>query len=166
MRRKGFTLVELILVVSILGILAALVVPAYQGQASEAKMSAAKSNLHALRGQIELYKMHHNATAPGYVDGAAATIDTMQLQLTGTTTPGGQTSANKVPTAPFVLGPYMKKTPVNPFNTFNTFSYVDEASAFAAAVDGKSGWLYKKETGEVRLNFVGTDKEGVAYVTY
>jgi len=132
MREKGFTLVELLIVVAILGIMAAIVMPTFQGNVAQAKESASKSNLATLRTQIELYKLQHNGYPPGYVNGGAAPIATMQLQLIGTTTVAGQ-----------------------------------EATAFSAAVDGtSSGWLYKMETGEIVLNWTGTDSEGVAYYDY
>ena len=61
----------------------------------------------------------------------------------------------------------MKKIPENPFNGLNTIAYVAEATAFSTVADGSSsGWLYKKETGEVVLNWTGTDKKGVAYYDY
>ncbi len=167
MREKGFTLVELLIVVAILGIMAAIVMPTFQGNVAQAKESASKSNLATLRTQIELYKLQHNGYPPGYVNGGAAPIATMQLQLIGTTTVAGQASPSTVPTDPFLYGPYVKKIPKNPFNNLDTITYVAEATAFSAAVDGtSSGWLYKMETGEIVLNWTGTDSEGVAYYDY
>ncbi|MFH1717122.1 MAG: hypothetical protein ABIF19_07210, partial [Planctomycetota bacterium] len=72
-----------------------------------------------------------------------------------------------VPSAPFLYGPYLKKIPENPFNKLSTIAYVAEATAFSAAADGtSSGWLYKKETGEMAINWTGTDSGGVAYYNY
>jgi general secretion pathway protein G len=167
MKRKGFTLVEILLVVSILGILAAIVLPSFQDNVSQAKESAAKSNLATMRTQIQMYKIQHNGVPPGYVDGAAAPIATMQLQLTGTTTLTGQASPNTAPSAPFNFGPYIKKIPENPFNGLSTIAYVAEATDFSAAVDGtSSGWLYKKETCELALNWTGADSKGVNFYDY
>ena len=167
MKKKGFTLVELILVITILGILAALVMPTFQGNIATAKESAAKSDLMALRTQIELYKMQHKQYPPGYANGAGTSVDTLVLQLVGTTTVTGLASPDTVPANPFLYGPYMKKIPPNPFNKLATIAYVDVGTAFSAVVDGtSSGWLYKKETAEIVMNWPGADKEGVNYYDY
>jgi general secretion pathway protein G len=167
MKKKAFTLVELILVITILGILAALVLPTFQGNVVTAKESAAKSDLMTLRAQIEVYKLQHNQYPPGYVNGSGAPIATVTLQLIGTTTVAGQASPSTIPSDPFLYGPYLKSIPKNPFNDLNTIAYVDVATAFSAAVDGtSSGWLYKKETAEVVLNWTGADSKGVNYYDY
>ncbi len=167
MRKKGFTLIEVILVVTILGILAALVLPTFSDHASSAKEAAAKSDLMTIRSQIELYKLQHNGVAPGYVGGVAASVDVLALQFVGTSAVNGAASSSTIPTNPFIYGPYLKKIPANPFNNLSTIAYVAQGTAFSAAVNGtSSGWLYKKETGEFVINWTGTDGEGVAYYSY
>lgn len=167
MREEAFTLIEVILVVTILGILAAVVLPTFSDHAANAKESAAKANLMTIRSQIELYKLQHNGIPPGYVDGVGAPVAMVELQLIGTSAVGGAASPNTIPAAPFLYGPYLRKIPKNPFNNLSTIAYVAEATAFSAAVDGtSSGWLYKKETGEFGINWTGTDHEGVAFYNY
>ncbi len=167
MKRKAFTLIEVILVVTILGILAALVIPTFQEHIAKARESAAKSSLSTMRTQIELYKLHHKGALPGYVNGAGAPVAFVPLQFTGTTTETGQASPSTVPTDPFLFGPYLKKMPENRFNGLSNIAYVNQATAFSDAVDGtSSGWLYKKETGEFRLNWTGTDSEGIYFYDY
>ena len=55
LRRKGFTLVELLIVVLILGALATIAVPRIIGQSKTTKISACKSNVDILNTQIEMY---------------------------------------------------------------------------------------------------------------
>ena len=167
MRKKGFTLVEMIIVVAILGIMAAIVIPQFRGNMVQAKDSASMTNLATIRTQIELYALQHNGFPPGYVGGAGATLAVLELQFIGTTTVTGLASPATVPADPFVYGPYMKKIPKNPFNGLSTITYVAAAAAFSTAVDGtSSGWLYKKETGEFVLNWTGTDIKGTPYYDY
>ena len=54
--RRGFTLIEILIVVVILGILAAVVVPQFTNASDDANDAAVRSQLQTLRGQIELYR--------------------------------------------------------------------------------------------------------------
>jgi len=64
----GFSIVELIIVVAVLGILAALVVPQFHGYSVDAKESVAKEGLRMLRSGIEIYTAQNTGIPPGYVD--------------------------------------------------------------------------------------------------
>ena len=168
MKKKAFTLVEIILVVTILGILAAVVLPTFQNHATSAKESAAKTNLMTIRSQIELYKLQHNGYTPGYVNKTAGT-DTavIERQLVGISRADGLSSTATVPTVALPYGPYLRKIPKNSFNNLSTISVVPLATAFASVANGtSSGWLYKVETGEFGINWTGTDSQNVAFYNY
>ncbi|MHC4642177.1 MAG: type IV pilin protein [Planctomycetota bacterium] len=161
MKIKAFTLYEVVVVVVLLGILAAILVPTLQGHTMSARESAVKDCLMTMRTQIQLYKMEHDGFLPGYVNGAGAPTATLQLQFIGTTTVLGLASPSKVPSAPFIYGPYVMKLPENPFNNRTDIKYVPEGTDFSFAVNSStSGWLYKKETGEFVINWHGTDSKG------
>ena len=62
--KSGFTLVEILIVVVILGILAAVVIPQFTNASTEAKESCLKSDLRTMRSQIELYEIKNNDAHP------------------------------------------------------------------------------------------------------
>jgi general secretion pathway protein G len=162
MKNKAFTLVEIILVVTILGILGAVVLPGFQNHAAKAKESAVKSNLTTIRSQLEIYKLQHSGVPPGYKDGAEASIQTLMLQLTATSSVTGAVSESKMPVDPFLYGPYLKKIPENLYNGLSTIAYVNAETDFSAAADGtSSGWLYKRETSGFHVNWNGNDTSGL-----
>lgn len=171
MSRKAFTLVELMIVVAILGILAAIVIPQIQGNTMQAKESAVKDTLRTWRNQIELYKLQHNGLAPGYIIigtlPVGASDAKLRDQFIGTSTLTGDSVSSQNPVAPYLYGPYLKSIPINPYNNLNTITYVSSGTLFSAVADGtSSGWLYKKETAEIRVNWTGTDRMGVNYTDY
>ena len=63
-RRRGFTLIEILIVVVILGILAAIVIPQFTNAAQDASASSARSQLQTMRSQIELYRIQNNGQIP------------------------------------------------------------------------------------------------------
>lgn len=58
--KRAFTLIEILIVVVILGILAAIVIPQFTSAADDAQVSSAKSQLQTARAQIELYRFTEN----------------------------------------------------------------------------------------------------------
>lgn len=101
MVRKGFTLVEILIVVVILGILAAIVIPQFTNASESAKASSALSQLQTIRSQIELYKNQHNGAEPDLITNWDQF--TSKTDVDGTLNPSG------------LYGPYMQQPSKNPF---------------------------------------------------
>ena len=140
-RNKGFTLVEILIVVIILGILAAIVIPQFTNASQDARKSSLASQLQTLRSQIELYKLQHGDTIPDIV--------TAWTPLTATSTYNSTT-----------FGPYMQAVPVNPLN--NSSVVVDGTGA--AAAGSACGFVYDKTGGTGHI--FGTDTNGTTITSY
>ncbi|HVP11573.1 MAG TPA: type II secretion system protein [Phycisphaerae bacterium] len=141
MRRSGFTLVELLIVVIILGILAAVVIPQFTDASTDTRSSSLAQNLQTIRQQIEVYRLQHAGSYP--------TVANFANQMTMTTDAAGSTTAG---TRPF--GPYMMSIPNNPFSNAN-----DVSSTVSS--DGTKGWFYDG-AGIFKANDGGTTN-GVAH---
>ena len=127
--RKGFTLVEILIVVIILGILAAIVIPQFADASGDAREASAKSLLQTVRSQVELYRMQHSDNYPtddGEPDGAWD-----WTKLTGVTNAAGGTPG----TGEKKYGPYLQQTPTNPFTNVAGVA-VDGTDTFDATVHG------------------------------
>ena len=136
--KKGFTLVEILIVVVILGILAAIVIPQFTEASTEARVSSLCSDLQTLRSQIELYKVQHNDIPP--------TLAAFEPQMIWTSDAAGNTSGDKVRQGVFILGPYLERVSENPFNHLTTLD------ASGVAGDGGGGWEYNEVTGEIHAD--------------
>ena len=66
--RSGFTLVELLMVVTILGILSAIVVKNFMGHGTEARIQATRTSITAIDESIQIFAMRHNGKLPDTLD--------------------------------------------------------------------------------------------------
>ena len=121
-RKSGFTLVEILIVVIILGILAAIVIPQFTNASTSARVASLQGQLQTLRSQIQLFKLQHNDVLPDLV-----TNQWNQLMSKTNVTGAVDTTATGI------YGPYLESTPSNPLNSNNT-----DAAAPGAGV----AWVY------------------------
>jgi len=146
--RAGFTLVELLIVVIILGILAAIVIPQVNGASAEAKESALRASLNTVRQAISLYRVQHNETYPGQ-----ANWTQLVTQLTTQTDASGAAGTK--------YGPYLRTAfPTNPLTSTADGKTVP---SMPATPSGTEAWIYATDVGELRANVAGTGPGGLDY---
>lgn len=115
--RKAFTLVEILIVVVILGILAAIVVPQFTNATQDAQAGNLSAQLDTLNNQLELYKARNQGTNP------------LDLQTGGQPVTPSATPPVWGPWDTMIAGGYLKGPPRNPAcpktGTINTPTYGD-----------------------------------------
>ena len=169
---KGFTLVELLIVVIILAILAAIVVPQFASSTDDAKISSLDTTLSNLRSALDFYYQQHSGRYPGLyseTDGttlagtAAAKVTAFNAQLSLYTDANGKTSTSK--TAVFKYGPYLKKPnlPANPVTTVATLVAIDTGTLGMVGDGAGGGWKFDVKTGQFIANDTNTDPSGLGY---
>jgi general secretion pathway protein G len=157
--KKGFTLVELLIVLIVLGIIAAVVVPTFQSYTRQAKEAIAKDHLRTLRAIIEIYAAKNGGVAPGYPNNnisEAPTEVAFKEQITITAAKESELKSS-------ILG-----CPENPFSGKKAVKIIANLTPFPSGPTetGIYGWIYKPATKNIRLNSKGVDLEGVAYFKY
>ena len=134
--RKAFTLIEILIVVVILGILAAIVIPQFTDASDQANVASMKSQLQTMRSQIELFRIQdvvaYNAWAP-ITAAAGAEWD------------------------PLISGDYLQAAPRNP---------ITNSTAVAAAPAVGGGWVWRDKDGagpSLLFNLYGVDEFGTEF---
>jgi general secretion pathway protein G len=145
LRQRGFTLIEVLIVVVIVSVLAAVIIPQFTDCSNDAKSSTLKHNLYTMRAQIEMYKCSHGGTVPTLQNSTLAQLISATDATGAMGTPG--------PTFPY--GPYIAggKFPINPFDQKNTVTATAVFPPTASTPDG--GWLYHQPSGQIAANTDG-----------
>lgn len=153
--KKGFTLVEILIVVIILGILAAIVIPQFTSASEDARKNSLTSQVQTLRSQIELYKLQHTSDSSELFD-TTTTDATTWAELTTATNPGGTFTA-----APKMCGPYLQTMPVNGLNNKSgVLVNATTTEATTGVISTTAGFVYNSATGK----FFALDKDGNLYL--
>jgi general secretion pathway protein G len=125
--QSGFTLIEIMVVVVILGILAALVVPQVMNRPDQAKVTVAKGDIKAIGAALDMYKLD-NFAYPSTQQGLDALVSR----------PSGNPPAKN-----WNKDGYLKKLPIDPWG--NPYQYLSPGSKggaydlYSLGADGKDG---------------------------
>lgn len=112
---EGFTLIEILLVVVIIGILAAVVVPNLGGKVGQAQTNAAKASVQAISMAVDLYELDNGK----YPDSLQSLINK-----------GSEINWN---------GPYLKKSEIPKDPWGNEFQYTKQGSSYTISSAGPDG---------------------------
>ena len=161
---KGFTLVELLIVVIIIGILAAVAIPQFSESSTDAKLAALDADLAAMRSAVELFYHEHGGAYPGVIQNHSAgggtpaahtsTADAWVKQLAMYSDSTGNTVDTKSSSYP--KGPYLRSVPKNPLAASGTdddgVTVTTDAGPMTADGTPTTGWKSSNITGRVIAN--------------
>jgi general secretion pathway protein G len=125
-KRLAFSLVELVVVVLIIGILAAVAAPRMFDTASDARDSATRASLGILRDAVELHRAQ-NGTYP--------TVANITTAL-----------------RPFIKGPFPRVQTTKVPTANQTATVIGSTADPIAPVAGTAGWVYNETNGDIAVN--------------
>jgi len=166
----AFTLVELLIVILIIGTLAAVAIPQFGDAAADAKVAALDQNLAAVRKAIDKYYVEHAGAYPGAIkvhgriegevmilEAHADFVDAFTKQMTMYSNAAGNTAQKKDERYPY--GPYLRTgVPPNPLpapgavGTEAAVAVTNDPKPLRANVNATTGWRMSSETGQFIAN--------------
>jgi general secretion pathway protein G len=144
---SGFTLIEMVVVVMIVGILAAMAAPRLFGTAGRANDGAVRQSLGVIRNAIETFAAQHAGAFPG-ANGQEATFKSdLTANLRGVNVP---------------------KCPVGAAKN-NAVRMMNGTASVAASINGSDAvqsWVYNYQTGDFNVNSTDPTSDGTTYDQY
>jgi prepilin-type N-terminal cleavage/methylation domain-containing protein len=162
-KQKGFTLVELMIVVAIIGVLAAVAIPKFADMLEKSREGATKGNLSAVKSAVSNYYADQQGVYPLTLDTATSTIGGVgytgfipnYIDLLPAVKVTGKYTANAA--ADQGKGPGIGNSAGSVF--------LGTHGGFSSGSTGK-GWKYNSGSGDVWVNSTMKDMSGKSYTVY
>ncbi len=160
-------MVEILIVVLLLGIIAAIALPRFSNATDMARASMLADDLRIIRMQIEVFKGQHRGVAPGYPNcdtSQAPTEAAFVTHMIKASKSNGETAEPNTPGFPH--GPYFQKMPSNPVNNKSSVEIIPDGGALPDAPDDSHGWIYQPSTMTFKADSSGQDENGKEFFDY
>ncbi len=152
LKQKGFTLIELMIVVAIIGILAAIAIPRFADMLEKSREGSTKGNLGSFKSAASIYYGDHEGVWPSQIIPTDATSYRFSQYLE--------------------VIPYVKVTGKFDQSSLSTTkpnqsgNAVSQVVMNAVPVEASSGWMYDSTTGNVYVNSTLKDSKSIPYSYY
>ncbi|MEK7765044.1 MAG: type II secretion system protein [bacterium] len=148
-KEQGFTLIELMIVVAIIGILAALALPKFASLVEKSREAATKGTINSLMSAISIYYGDREGVYPEYLDTSAVYMFSRYMD----TIPPVKATHSGIDSNGTLVGP--------------SGTDLTQGTAVSELITASGrGWRYNSITGHIFVNSDTTDSKGSAYSTY